>query len=78
MITPNDHVGKTRDALITLNELHHLYDLLTDKYEAFPPSPYYDTVRAYNKDLAMRLIQVWFYWSKRTNDTERFTLTIKR
>ncbi len=78
MITPDDHVGKTRDMLITVDELYHVFSALTDHYEKLPPTPFHDTARAYTKDLAFRFIGVWNYWSTRTNDTSRFTLTIKK
>ena len=78
MIAPDDHFEHKREVLITLDEIHTLYNLLADEYEAYPPSPFYDTARAYDKDLAMRLMNVWLYWAKRTHDPTRFVLKIKR
>jgi len=79
MFTPeNPSTKPTRETSITLVELIHLVQVLENKHDSFPSHSNFDAARAFNKNLANALFSVWQYWSKRTDDTSRFTLTIKK
>ena len=60
------------EVAITLDEIHLLIERLDD-YEEHNPAR-----AAFHAQLSERLLSLWSYWARRTNDTTGFTLRIQR